>query len=212
MIRTGLSSLLSAIFVTSLVGTTSADSLNSLQPRWTPQVLQSLSAGEPVLFYPHQDPEKGGTLAGAIHIESTRGDVWNVISDPASHPKYLKNIKRSSVTSAGGNHVYVDHQLKFSFLPVTVKYRYMLRKSPVSEVNFHLVSGDLRDLRGGWRIFDASPILGKEGVVAFYRIHLDPGGLVPSSMVRNNLKGDLPAMLLKTRDRVYKLSGGVAMR
>jgi len=212
MIRSGFCTLLVGVLATASVA--HADSLNSLEPRWTADVLRTLSIGDPVLFHPAKRSDQGGTLAGAIYIAASQDSVWDVLTDPESHPEYLKSIKSSRIVERSGGRLVVDHTLKMSILPMNIRYRYQVERKAGSRMDFRLLSGDLRAMRGGWRLFDSKALLGKKGTVVFYKIHLDPGGLVPSGVVRGNLKGDLPSMLEKVRGRVYRINGrqGVAMR
>jgi ribosome-associated toxin RatA of RatAB toxin-antitoxin module len=187
----------------SLVGSLQA----GISPSWNSSTKAKISNGGVALFPPGKHPASGARLAAAIHVEATREEVWAVISNPAKQPEFLSNVKRARVTQLSPVSQLVDHEVKPSFLPMTLSYRYRTQQVPLQRIDFARVSGQVRGFEGRWVLHDAPGLIGKPGTVIFYELFIDPGNGLPQNLVRQNLHKDMPSMLGKVRQRVYTVRG-----
>jgi hypothetical protein len=59
-------------------------------------------------------------------------------------------------------------------------------------VKFHRISGSFRDIQGFWRLISAE---NGQKTILVYNLKLDPGPLIPRSLLLGAIKADLPNML-----------------
>ncbi len=177
-----------------------------IEPRWSKSELLQLARGQSLVFHPSSPPSQGAHLGGAIWIRASRPQVWKVISDPASHPEYLKSVRESEILHESRNQQLIRHQVKLGILPMRFNYRYRADQRPAEAIDFKMVDGDLRQFQGRWRLLDAARLGFSEGTIVFYQLHLDPGSIVPQGILEKNLRKDLPQMLKLLRQRVGLLA------
>ncbi|MEM1296296.1 MAG: SRPBCC family protein [Verrucomicrobiota bacterium] len=169
-----------------------------IKPTWSKAVISELSKGQVVTFDPKTE-SRGGHLAGAIHVSSSSGEVWKLITNAKSMPRYLRNLRKSVSVKRTSKMQIISHEVKMAFLPMTVKYTYQANYSRQRNIHFTMIDGDLREFEGYWQLIDAKDLGLGSGTVVFYQIYVDPGGIVPSSLVRQNIRKDLPNMLIKLK-------------
>ncbi len=187
-----------------------ADSPGKIPPVWSPKNLAVLADGNVVTFEPGTE-SRGGHLAGAVLIQSGPDAIWEVVTNAGAMPRYLKNVRKSVSLRKSNRHQVIAHEVKMAFLPMTVKYTYQANYHGRRNIHFKMLEGDLREFEGYWQLYDGTDFGLKSGTIVFYQIYLDPGGLVPGKMVRQNIRKDLPNMLRKLK-AYAEASGPVAMR
>lgn len=128
-----------------------------------------------------------------------------MITDPENSTRYLHNVKEAHLLNSTANSQLVSHTVKPGLLPVSISYRFQNFQTPCSQVRFKMVDGDLRDFQGSWQLIDGSRLGLKGGTVVLYQIYVDPGDILPQTLVRKNLSRNLPQMLQLLRQRVYSL-------
>lgn len=191
------------------LSSTALGSATKIKPSWTKSVIKDLASGGVVTFDPASE-SRGGHLAGAVHVEASAGEVWKLITDAKSMPSYLRNLRKSVSVKRTSKMQIISHEVKMAFLPMTVKYTYQANYSKQRSIHFAMLEGDLREFEGYWQLIDAKDLGLGTGTVVFYQIYVDPGGIVPPSLVRQNIRKDLPNMLLKLKS-VLRRSAKVAM-
>lgn len=169
-----------------------------IQPKFTAEIRAQLSKGETVLF---ENPEVGGHAGIAIELRATRDEVWAVLMDPESATGYQPNLRSCKILKRTPKSQLIAQEVKIGILPA-VEYQFLSTTvAPKKEIEFRQTEGDLREFAGGWLVVD-----GTEGkTILFHQVYLDPGVLVPQSLVQRSLRSDLPPMMEAIRARVYKL-------
>tara|TARA_R110002096_G_scaffold316010_17_gene510438 strand:+ start:2053 stop:2676 length:624 start_codon:yes stop_codon:yes gene_type:complete len=176
-----------------------------IKPTWTKTAIEELLKGQVVTFDP-ATRSRGGHLAGAIHVDAASADVWKLITNAKSMPRYLRNVRKSVSVKRTNKMQIISHEVKMSFLPMAVRYTYQANYSRQRNIHFTMIEGDLREFEGYWQLIDANDLGLGSGTVVLYQIYVDPGGIVPPSLVRQNIRKDLPNMLHKLKSC---LDGGV---
>lgn len=181
--------------------------VDPIEPEFTDEVKTKLEKGEVVLFYPNAFPPTGGFLAGAIHIDASREDAWNLVSKPDRQTEFL-GIKSCEILVEEDGFQRVSTVTEFEWLPIEWKYEYQTKHEKPEKVRFEYIRGNLRHFEGHWRLWEGEELGLEGGSVVFYELYLDPGKLVPKMIVRSNLKKDVPNVLKSLRD--YLESGDAA--
>jgi hypothetical protein len=176
-----------------------AGEVEPIKPEFTDSIKEQLAEGEIVLFYPKAFPPTGGFLAGAIHIDATRDEAWDIVSKPNRMPEYL-GIKSCEILEEEKGVQRIKTVTEFEWLPIEWNYEYQATHEEPETVRFEYIKGNLRHFEGHWRLWKGEDLGLKGGSVVFYELYLDPGKLVPKMIVRSNLKKDVPNVLkcLKT--------------
>jgi hypothetical protein len=105
---------------------------------------------------------------------------------------------------SGENWERIRHEVKWIWLFPKISYVFLAKYTPKHMISFTRVSGDLKEMRGSWRL---SEIDGNKTIVR-YRVYLDPGFLVPQWLVRSSLESDLPEVLKALRQKALSRETG----
>lgn len=188
-----------------LAGCLMAFALISLPVHAEPSAdLQRLEKGQVVV------QEKASTVKGVpavearILINNPPEKVWPVVTDPARLMESEPKVKKIRVLSKQNNRQDVEFNVLMTKLfPV---FSYVLRqelKQP-HEVTFNRLSGSFKHISGAWRLIPAEN--GKKTILS-YTLQLDPGPLIPKSLLINAVKADLPTMMRNARKSIDKHAG-----
>ena len=167
--------------------------------------LRRLNAGEALVSVEEDSGDADGHITAAIDIAASPHRVWQVMTDCARAPKFVAGLKSCRVLQLGpasGSGVAWDireHRSKWlSLMPETVS---VFRSDYVQdkEIRFERVSGNLRFLKGTWRL---EPLSGGAGTRLRYDTRIGVSGPVPGFMVRSALEGDVPKLLGALRTEV----------
>ena len=172
-----------------------------IEPDFSGSVVAQLRGGEVVLFQP---ADALGQAGAAVQIHATRDEIWEVILDWESAPSYMPTLKTAKLLKSKGNTQLVAHHVKIGFMPA-VSYQFLATQTPKKAINFRQTEGDLRDFAGGWLLVDGAEFDQPGSFFVFYQVYLDPGRLVPQSMVQRSLIKDVPPVLTNIRKRIYDL-------
>jgi len=136
--------------------------------------------------------ESGGVVRGAIKINATADDIFNAIIECDKAAEFHKQMKRCTTIEKKADYGLYRHEIKYLwFIPKQV-YTFRGDYTGVTKVRFHVVSGDLKQLDGGWDIF---PMDHPDQYAVRYYATIKPGFPVPRWMVRRSLRKDIPKML-----------------
>ncbi len=185
------SALLSIFCAVTAVTAAAAEGLSADQ-------LSRLKSGEALVAVEEDSGEADGHITAVIDIATNPHRVWQVMTDCARAPKFLASLKSCKVLQLGpasGSGVVWDireHRSNWmSLLPETIS---VFRSDYVQdkEIRFERVSGNLRFLKGSWRL---EPLSGGAGTRLRYDTRIGVSGPVPGFMVRSALESDVPKFL-----------------
>ena len=148
-------------------------------------------------------------------IEGTLREVSGVLTDYASYPEFMPNVKEISIRDSADEGFVVDHKLG---LPMGIVKKYRLKYWAKSEANSVQLfwkkrpwpelkpSQTIVDTYGQWILEDLSGA--NDQVLAYYRVYTDPGKVPLGTgwIVDLLTKESIPNMFKGTRRRVKQIT------
>lgn len=180
------------------------------QSTWTddPQVRQRLRAGEVVVAAgAPTDPEHPrGLVQAAVRIAAPPEAIWRVLTDCQQAITYVPGLRVCHRIDGApdGSWADIEHVVHYSWMLPTVRYVFRAEYQRPHRIDFHRVSGDLKEEQGTW-LLTPSPDAG--ATVVQYEVYIDPGFWIPQFLVHRSLRKDLPAALNGLRERVEAEDG-----
>jgi len=179
--------------------------LAAADPGWVadPGVQRRLAAGEIIVEAgAAADPERpSGRVRAAVLIHARPEAIWGVMTDCAQTQLFVPGLKRCRrlAGAADGRWEDIEHEIRYSWYLPTVTYVFRADYDPPRRIDFHRISGDLKEEEGTWLL---SATANGSATVVEYEMYLDPGFWVPQFLINRSLRKDLPAALAGLRDRV----------
>jgi ribosome-associated toxin RatA of RatAB toxin-antitoxin module len=177
------------------------------QESWTsePAVQARLAAGEVVVSAPREvdASHPRGEVRAAVVIKADADAVWRVMTDCAQALKFVPGLRKCRVVQAApdGTWADIEQEVRYSWLLPTVHYVFRAQYDRPHRIDFHRISGDLKEQRGTW-VLTAAPATG--ATLVEYEVYLEPGFWVPQFLVTRSLRKDLPAALTGLREHVQR--------
>ncbi len=168
--------------------------------------LARLRAGDAIVRVSEDEAgEADGRIEAAIEIPAAPDKIFAVMLDCQRALRFLAGLTACRVleTSKDGRSDVREHRSKWlSILPETVSV-FRSDYVPGREIRFEKVRGDLRFLKGSWRL---EPLKGGAATRVFYDVRVGISTPIPGFMIRGALEQDVPKLLRALRGEV--LSGG----
>ncbi|HEV2285093.1 MAG TPA: SRPBCC family protein [Steroidobacteraceae bacterium] len=168
-----------------------------------PQVQRRLAAGEVVVETAAEvDPEHPrGRARAAVLIHARPEAIWRVMTDCAQTLLIVPGLKRCRrvAGAADGRWEDIEQEIRYSWYLPSVVYVFRADYDRPRRIDFHRVSGDLKEEEGSWVL---GPTADGSATLVEYEMYLEPGFWVPQFLVNRSLRRDLPAVLAGLRDRV----------
>jgi hypothetical protein len=128
--------------------------------------------------------------------------AWEVLTDYEHFAAFVPNMASSRIISAPGEPQHVEQKGSMSFLlfsfPIEVVFEIDAKSS--RGLHFHSVSGNLRDMTGGYRMAAIS-----NGTRIFYEAQFKPDFWVPPlvsvTIMRNEIKRQFDGLVLEIERR-----------
>ena len=164
-----------------------------------PAIQQRLAAGEVVVATSAIDPSHPrGRVRAAVRIKESPEAIWSIVTDCRQALSFVPGLRQCRRLDAApdGSWQDVEHVVRFSWLLPTVRYVFRCEFDRPSRIDFHRVSGDLKQEEGTWlltRTADGS------ATVVEYEVYVDPGFWIPQGFVTHSLRRDIPAVLAGLR-------------
>jgi len=98
----------------------------------------------------------------------------------------------------------VEHEMRYSWLLPSVRYVFRAVYEPPHRIDFHRISGDLKQEEGTWLLTRTAD---GTGTVVEYEVYVDPGFWIPQALVARSLRKDIPAVLTGLRACVEHEAG-----
>ena len=167
------------------------------------EVRRRLAAGEVVVQAGAAvDPERPrGRVRAAVLIRARPEAIWAVMTDCRQTPLFVPGLKycRRIDGAPDGRWEDIEQEIRYSWFLPTVRYVFRADYERPHRIDFHRISGDLKQEEGTWVL---TPTPDGLGTVVEYEMYLDPGFWIPQALINRSLRKDLPAALAGLRERV----------
>lgn len=179
----------------------------SAQPEWVkdPTVQQRLARGEVVVETAGTgaaDPgHPRGRVRAAVLVRARPEAIWSVMTDCAQIKSFVPGVRLCRRVDGATNGRWEDfeQEIRYSWYLPTVRYTFRADYDRPRRIDFHRISGDLKEEEGSWVL---APTVDGAATVVEYEVYLDPGFWIPHGLVIRALRKDLPAALSGLREHV----------
>ena len=173
------------------------------------QVQRRLAEGEVVVEAATASDAGGsrGRVRAAVLIKAEPKAIWSVLIDCREALRFVPGLKlcRRIDGSPDLRWQDIEQEIHYSWYLPTVHNVLRADCVPPHRIDFHRVSGDLKQEEGTWLL---TPTADGSATVVEYEMYLDPGFWIPQWLVTRTLRKDLPAALSGLRERVEHPSQG----
>ncbi len=155
--------------------------------------LTRLKTGEVIVQEPSNNQKRSVPYVTAkVYIKQSPDKVWTAIQKPENVVRNERKVK--SVTVISSNAGVRDLAFKVQLSRILPSFAYTLRHQSTSPyvLAFKRLSGSFKDIQGFWQVV---PVENNTQTVLVYRVSIDPGALVPRSLLIPAVKSDLPQMM-----------------
>ena len=135
-------------------------------------------------------------------IRAEVGQVMAVITDFESYPSFLPEIEEAKIVSREGDSWEVQFQVQ---IIRRLSYTLRLTQHGPASLTWTLVEGTFKTNQGSWKLEET-----EEGTRAEYRIDLQIGHFVPSSIVRSLVGRTLPETVSRFKAETERRTGVVS--
>jgi uncharacterized protein YndB with AHSA1/START domain len=153
---------------------------------------------------PSADPQRPrGRVRAAVLIRAQPDAVWAVMTDCRQTPLFVPGLKRCRRIAGApdGRWEDIEQEVRYAWFLPMVRYVFRADYARPHRIDFHRISGDLKQEEGTWVL---TPTADGAGTVVEYEMYLDPGFWIPQALVYRSLRKDLPAALAGLRERVER--------
>jgi len=128
--------------------------------------------------------------------------AWQVLTDYNRLAEFVPDMRSSRVVSAPGEPLLLEQKGETSLLIFSFNIEVVLRveETPPHGISFRAVGGNMKQMRGAWRI-DAAGLPVKIG----YQVEIEPGFWVPpligSALMRRDVRRKIDAVVQEMQKR-----------
>jgi len=148
------------------------------------------------------DPERPrGRVRAAVLIKARPEAIWAVMIDCREALGFVPGLRlcRRIGGTPDGRRMEIEEEIDYSWFLPTVHNFLRADCDRPRRIDFHRVSGDLKQEEGTWVL---TPTADGAATVVEYEMYLDPGFWIPQWLVNRTLRKDLPAALAGLRGRI----------
>jgi uncharacterized protein YndB with AHSA1/START domain len=148
------------------------------------------------------DPDRPrGRVRAAVLIRAQPEAVWAVMIDCREALGFVPGLRlcRRVDGAPDGHWQDIEQEIRYSWFLPTVHNVLRADCDRPRRIDFHRISGDLKQEEGTWVL---TPTSDGSGTVVEYEMYLDPGFWIPQSLINRSLRKDLPAALAGLRERI----------
>jgi ribosome-associated toxin RatA of RatAB toxin-antitoxin module len=178
------------------------------QSEWVadPSIQQRLASGEVVVASVIDPAHSRGRVRAAVRIDASPEAVFAVVTDCREALAFVPGLKHCRLIdhAPDGSWQDVEHDVRYSWLLPSVRYVFRASYERPSRIDFHRISGDLKEEEGTWLLTRTAD---GAGTVVEYEVYLDPGFWIPRALVTRSLRKDIPAVLTGLRECVEHDAG-----
>jgi uncharacterized protein YndB with AHSA1/START domain len=184
------------------------------QSAWVadPAIRQRLAAGEVVVAMSSIDPaHPRGRIRAAVQIQAPPEAIWTTVTDCRQALSFIPGLKHCQRIDGApdGSWQDVEHEMRYSWLLPSVRYVFRALYDRPYRIDFHRISGDLKQEEGTWLLTRTAD---GAGTVVEYEVYVDPGFWIPQALVTRSLRRDIPAVLTGLRECVEHDAGHCGRR
>ncbi|MBV8445879.1 MAG: SRPBCC family protein [Candidatus Dormibacteraeota bacterium] len=174
--------------------------VTAAQSDWVadPAIQQRLAAGEVVVAASVDPSQPSGRIRAAVRIHAAPEAIWNTVTDCRQALAFVPGLRhcRRLDGAPDGSWQDVEHEMRVSWLLPSVRYVFRAEYDRPRRIDFHRISGDLKEEEGTWRL---TRMPDGAGTLVEYEVYLDPGFWIPHALVAHSLRKDIPAVLTGLR-------------
>jgi hypothetical protein len=178
------------------------------QSEWVtdPAIQHRLAAGEVVVASAIDPAQSRGRVRAAVRIDASPEAIFAVVTNCHEALSFVPGLRHCRLVdhAPDGSWQDVEHDVRYSWLLPSIRYVFRARYERPSRIDFHRISGDLKEEEGTW-LLTRTP--DGAATVVEYEVYLDPGFWIPRALVTHSLRKDIPAVLTGLRDCVEHDAG-----
>ena len=142
----------------------------------------------------------------AVRIPAAPDAIWKIVTDCREALTFVPGLRHCRLVegAADGSWQDVEHEVRYSWLLPTVRYVFRADYDRPRRINFHRISGDLKEEEGTWLF---TPTADGVGTVVEYEVYVDPGFWIPQALVAPTLRRDSRTVLTALRECVAHDAG-----
>jgi hypothetical protein len=143
-------------------------------------------------------PGASGVIHGVVEINAPPQKVWGIMNDCGMAKRLVANIAVCRVVKAGpaGAWDVREQVTQGGFLVPGVRNVFHNDYTPFSSIRFHRVEGDLKAMRGEWRLIALD---GGRRTRVTYENHIVADFPGPAALVREAMRRDTPKVLMNLK-------------
>jgi uncharacterized protein YndB with AHSA1/START domain len=174
-----------------------------------PAIQQRLATGEVVVATAIDPGQPRGRIRAAVRIDAPPETIWNIVTDCRQALSFVPGLRHCRLVdgAADGSWRDVEQVVRYSWLLPTVRYVFRAVYDRPHRIDFHGISGDLKQEEGTWLLTQTAD---GAGTVVEYEVYVDPGFWIPQALVAYSLRKDIPAVLTGLRACVEHDAGKCA--
>jgi ribosome-associated toxin RatA of RatAB toxin-antitoxin module len=166
-----------------------------LEPSWAQEELQANTIDVTVQRIRTND-QTIFELRASGFVTAPPDKVWKVLTDYNRLQEFVPNLQSSRIISHSGQETIIDQTGTSGFLFISKTIHIVVRavEYPVSRIDIHLVSGDMKQYAVRWELAPLS-INGISGTRITYSGTLEPDFFVPPFIGTSIVQADVKKMM-----------------
>ncbi len=162
-------------------------------PVINPAERSRLAAGETILMPHRPDETEAGAderfVTTARYMKGSREVIWETINDKENAATFIDGVLESKVLERAGNGILVEQRTRVGGPKGDYQYRLKHELTPMTRAIFTYAGGELKDVEGGWWIFEGSDA---ETFLIVYSLRIDAGFFAPQPIIRSGMRQSMP--------------------
>ena len=152
-----------------------------------------------------------GRIRAAVRIKAPPEVIWTAVTDCRKALSFVPGLRRCRRVDGAPDDSWqdVEHEVRYSWLLPSVRYVFHADYQRPHRIDFHRISGDLKQEEGTWLLTQTAD---GAGSVVEYEVYVDPGFWIPQPLLSRSLRKDVPAVLTGLRACVEHDAGQCAPR
>lgn len=161
--------------------------------------LSQLKDGKILVYVQRSNGQQKGMVEALVLIDAPAELIWKIMTDCPGAPTFMPGLKACKVLDAGKSWEIIRHEVKWIWFFPRLSYVFRADYQLNRRIDFVRIKGDLREMRGSWRLF---PLNESGQTIIRYEVYLDPSFFIPQWLVERSLMTDLPDMMDALRKKV----------
>lgn len=137
-----------------------------------------------------------GQYTARVLVSAPVSAAWSVLTDYNNFSNFFPTVAESRLLQSNGNQRVFEQVNEIQIFPVTRRSRIVMAatESYPQQITFNLLEGDIRSLRGTWRLEQTSP----NQVLVTHQVSVNPASSTPRQLFfniyQNTLQNTLAAL------------------